>query len=308
MGELVILSSVYQPYRWLAPLLKTQLDQHWPNHPRMLVAGLTPEEAGSLPALPVTDGTLPRNWCRFMREACETLRAQGVQFCYLVPEEHPPIAPCHVQHLNETLPRWMRELNASYIGLMGWDRRRPVDRGKPVGAAYPGLHDLRTARGPRFQLHPALWSLDALIACLDLILSQPKQSPWAFENNSRKSDAALPDWVKEGCYILCGAEMSATPPTPLRRNLRGLGHFIARRFVGLVYRLPRAWRRPLWDWAQLDHFFYNGPFPLFFGGVMTKGQINPRYLRHLERDRASAAANAPLIAAIRAQMLPEQRA
>ena len=296
MSDCVILSPVYQPYRWLAPLLQSQLDRHWPAHPPLVCAGLTEAEAAGLPAIAVHDPALPRDWCVFMREACETLRQRGVTRCYLIPEEHPPLGPCHAEHLNETLPGLLDELDASYISLLGWDNRRSVHYGPSLGSARWHLRDLRVPLGPRFQLHPALWRLDALIACLDATLALPKHSPWSFETTARRADAPLPQKMKDGCYRVSATAMSARPPGAAGRMTRKFAHVVWRRLSGLTSWLPPRARTADWSALKFDHFFDDGPYPLFFGGVMVKGTVNRHYWRHLARQPQER--NAPLIAAI----------
>jgi len=112
--------------------------------------------------------------------------------------------------------------------------------------------------------------------------------------------------VKDGCYLIHAASMSVEPPSATRGALRRFGHFAAAHYVSLIYRLPQSWRRTLWELAELDHFYHDGPYPMFFGGMMTKGQISRRCVRHLERDTRHAAENAELITAIRQQMAAGQ--
>ena len=297
MSDCAILSPVYQPYRWLAPVLRDQLARHWPGHPPLVCAGLTAEEAAGLPALAVRDAALPRDWCVFMRDACETLRQRGVTRCYLIPEEHPPLGPCHALHLNETLPRLLDELGASYISLLGWDNRRSVHYGRPLGKDRWHLRDLRAPLAPRFQLHPALWRLEALIACLDATLALPNHSPWSFEVTVRHPGAPLPRAMKDGCYRVSAAAMSVREGGTLRRAVRVWRHAGWRKLSALTSWLPPRARQAAWAALKFDHFFDDGPYPLFFGGVMVKGGLNRYYCRHLAR--GGSGMNAPLLQAIR---------
>ena len=296
MSDIVILSPVYEPYRWLAPALQSQLDRHWPDHPPLVCAGLTETEAGDLPAIPVGRPALPRDWCVFMREAAEALRQRGVTRCYLIPEEHPPLGPCHARHLNETLPRLLDELDASYISLLGWDNRRSVHYGASLGPARWDLRPLSPPLAPRFQLHPALWRLDALTACLDATLALPNHSPWSFETTARDPAAPLPRKMKEGCYRVSAAAMSVRPGIG---PLKAASHAGWKRLNGLTSWLPPRARKRAWAALGFDHFFDDGPYPLIFGGVMVKGGLSRYYWQHLARDRH--ALNAPLMRAIRAQ-------
>lgn len=294
--DLAILTPVYQPYGWLAPVLRDQLARCWPGHPPLWVAGLTADEAGDLPALPLSDAGLPRDWCVFMREACTALLARGITRCYLIPEEHPPLELCHATHLNETLPALMDELGAAYIALLGWDHRRAVHRGTPV---RDGLRRLDGAAAPRFQLHPALWRVEALAACLDAALALSNHSPWGFENTAKRPDAPLPPEYTSGCYAIEGAAMSLHPPGTIRQVSSAVKHWIGRRLIGLAGRLPDPLRRRFWEALRFDHFAYNGPYPMYFGGVMTRGKVNQGYCQHTRRVKQCA----PLMEAIRVHVL-----
>src|SRR5438477_524170 len=92
---LCILVPVYHPYRWLAPLMQSYLDQFWQDHPPVFFCGLTSAEAGDLRALPLRDKDLPRDWIFFVRDAVDELIGEGFQKCYVALEEHLPLATCH---------------------------------------------------------------------------------------------------------------------------------------------------------------------------------------------------------------------
>jgi hypothetical protein len=38
-----------------------------------------------------------------------------------------------------------------------------------------------------------------------------------------------------------------------------------------------------WDALGFDDFFYDGPFPMFYSGVMARGRVSPAFLRYLKR-------------------------
>ena len=60
--RLCVLITVYHPYRWTAPFTWQMIQKFWPEHPPVFFCGLTAEEAGDLPHIPVDDGALPRVW------------------------------------------------------------------------------------------------------------------------------------------------------------------------------------------------------------------------------------------------------
>ena len=279
--SLCILSPVFHGYRWLAPFMSEALDCYWPKHPPVFYCGLTAEEAGGLEMLPLGEPALPRDWLVFVREAALELQRRGYSQCYLLLEEHLPLAPCHVRHLNETLPALMEELAAAYISLMGWDNRRYSTRAPLLDARHFQLMHLSTPRAPRFHLHPSLWRLDALIGCLELALRDPVHSTWRFEKVAEKSDADLSAEWKRGCYQICGRAMALNPSG---KHAARASQFVFHKLMALYPHIPsRALAKRYWHWVGFDNFFYNGPYPMFFSGVMAKGQLNPHLARFVKK-------------------------
>jgi len=298
MSDLCILVSVYHPYKWVADFTHRFMDRFWPDHPPLFFCGLTSEEAGDLPHIPCRDKALPRSWAKFVRDACEDLAARGYKKCYFLLEDHPPLGPCHVGHLNETLPELLDVMGAAYIGLMGWDNRRFLARG-PVLAN--GLMHLTASESPRFHLHPSLFRLDVLTGCLDLLLQQKNQTPWGFEKTCDKADNSLPEEWKQGCYQIRGEDLAVHPSVGLGRLLRTAERKFYHRAMSLV---PVSQKLGLgmafWDALGYDDFFYNGPYPMFYAGVMSRGKVNPFLLKYLERHKSDSSLQ-ELIAASKAQ-------
>ncbi len=294
--RLAILVPTYHGYRWIAPFMRRALDEHWPDHPPVFSCGLTPEEAGALPCLPIRDPALPRDWPTFVRDAAVELRERGVCQVYLLLEEHMPLAPCHAGYLNFTLPRLLDELQAAQIALMGWDNRRYSTRAPLLGPAHFRMMHLTGPDGPRFHLHPALWRIDALIACCELVLRGEDHSPWRFEKVCDKPDADLPEMWRLGCYQVCGRLLSAEPPGPLGTRVRQLERFFFHKMMALYPHLPRRLGALYWRALGFDDFFYHGPYPMFFSGVMAKGGLNPPYVRFMQKTPARRAFLAELLA------------
>ncbi len=284
----VILVPVYHPYRWLAPFMQRALDTFWPDHPPVFYCGLAADEAGGLPTLPLHETALPRDWPAFVRDAVDELLVRGFAQCYLLLEEHLPLAECHTTHLNTTLPRLLVDLDAAYVGLMGWDNRRYTTRAPLLDAGRHRLMHLSTPAAPRFHLHPSLWRLEALRDCLDLVLRDPVHSPWRFEKVTERAAADLPQRWKAGCYQVCGQALAAHPRTRAGAWAQAVERFVFHKLMALQHRLPTATlRRTAWERIGFDDFFYNGPYPMFFSGVMAKGGLNPYYVRFMKRHAAS---------------------
>ncbi len=280
-NRLCMLVTVYHPYRWVAPLTHRLLNRFWPDHPPLYFCGLTAEEAGDLPHIPCSKPELPRVWADFALAAARQLQAEGYEACYFLLEDHPPLAPCHQNHLHRTLPELLNTQPASYIGLMGWDNRRFATRGGPLTGPRRLMH-LTAPNAPRFHLHPALFRMDALVACLENLAASDRPNPWGFEKLNDKPDAALPEEFKRSCYQICGEEFSLQGLSPMQRTARQLERGFYHKAMNLFPLMERFGRgMAFWDTLGFDDFFYNGPFPMFYSGVMARGKVSPNFLRFL---------------------------
>ncbi len=295
-----ILISVYHPYRWTAFFTHELLEKYWPDHPPIFFCGLTAEEAGSLPHLPVRQQELPRVWGHFVLDAARELKERGFTKCYFLLEDHPPLADCAGRHLNETLPALLDELPASYIGLMGWDNRRFVTKA-PITGPHRFMH-LTPERSPRFHLHPSLFRMEALISCLELLVRRDKPTPWGFEKICDKPDADLPVEFKATCYQICGEELALHRPGAIGRMTAASERFFYHRMMNLFAPLNRiGLGMKFWDHLGFDDFFFNGPLPMFYSGIMSRGRVNPFFLRYLQTERSGEEVYGRLIAEARAQ-------
>lgn len=299
-SDVCILISVYHPYRWTAFFTHELIGKYWPNHPPLFFCGLTPEEAGPLPCLPVRKEELPRVWGHFVLDACRELKSRGFSKTYFLLEDHPPLAPCSEKHLNETLPALLDTIPASYIGLMGWDNRRFVTKA-PITGPHRFMH-LTPAKAPRFHLHPSLFKLDALIACLELLTRQDKPTPWGFEKICDKLDADLPEEFKKSCYQVYGEELALHSPSTVGSLAAKAERFFYHRMMNLFGPLHRiGLGMKFWDTLGFDDFFYNGPLPMFYSGIMSRGRVNPFFLKYLQTKRADEPVFQRLIEEARAQ-------
>lgn len=264
--RICILSPVHPDYAWLVPFLEELLGKYWPSHPEIRYCTHPPDR----------NSERPPTWSEITHQGVKSARAAGFKLAYLIAEEHAPLAPCHETHLNQTLPELLEKWDAAYIALMGWDNRRTPTKTRPMDAAHHRMIHLTGERDARFGLHPALWRLDALEDCLDATLAAgaAEATAWRFEKVCGKPNAPLPDRWKNGCYQICGQTLRLQPPTPIESTLESIERFIFLKLMALCPRGDHPQRQKFWDTVGFDNFFYDGPYPMFFSGLMAKGQIN----------------------------------
>ncbi len=281
---LCLLVSVYHPYRWVAESTARLLDAFWPEHPPLFFCGLTSAEAGTLPHLPCHDPALPRSWAGFVKDACGQLRARGFDSCYFLLEDQPPLARCDHRHLTETIPGLMRKLGGVYCGLMGWDNRRFTTRAPVLAEENLRLMHLAVPSAPRFHLHPSWWNLETLEACASLVFQTPTHTPWAFEKACEKTDANLPVEWKSGCYQISAEALMQ--PAAGKKLVQRTQRFLFHRLMALAPLAQRLGFGPAyWDGLGFDNFFYEGPYPMFYAGVMSRGRLNPFLQRWIEAQK-----------------------
>ncbi len=282
MSRICLLAPVWPTYQWLAPILAQQLKRRWKDHPPIHFTGMTRQESGELPCFPLTDTGLRKSWCGMLKEGVEAARSAGYTECYLILEEHLPLATCNSDFLNDALPRFMRMRRGVYASLMGWDNRRYLRRGSFMEPRSSGWLWLNTEEAPRFHLHPAWWNLEALELCLSATLNTGQSSAWAFEKTCEKWDAPLPEAFKRGCYQVEGNAHALHPLRGLAKLGRSFGLGLFHTLMGLYPLAARlGWGNRFWALCRFDDFFFNGPYPMFFSGVMAKGKSNPLALRFL---------------------------
>lgn len=270
--DLCILVPTFEKYRTVAEYTHAQIDRHWPGHPPIFFCGLAGEGAH---LLSLRDD--PADWMALVRTAVGDLQGRGFRQCYLVLDDHPPLDRCHVEHLNETLPRFMEDLGASFINLQGWGQHRPR-QGIELGPQYFHLEKPARAYLWKFALHPGLWRLSAFGEILDVLLRAPELAEhtcWKFERRAGAPDFNVPPRWRDTAYRVCGTALSARPA----RHLHAFGRqvelfaFDGLRFLLRVFAGQKA--RDRFDARYLGvYHFYDGPYPLFWSGVMKKGRLN----------------------------------
>lgn len=284
--KLCVLVPVWPAYRWLAPIMAEQLAVHWPEHPPVRFCGMSADEAGDLPFYARSESVSLTNWSALFLEGVRQARTEGFDLAYLLAEEHLPLESCHQGHLNETLPNYMADLPAVYISLMGWDNRRYTSRSPVLGTAHHQLKHLVQDRDPRFHLHPALWRLDVLQACCELALRDPSAngSAWHFEKINDKDASPHPDAWKKQAYQIRASALAMFPPGRFRQMMRDGERFLFHKAMAVYPLIPNrtlagAYARGL----GFDDFFCDGPYPMFFSGIMSKGGVNRYCVKFLRR-------------------------
>jgi hypothetical protein len=291
-GQTCILVPTFQLHLPAAQLTLRLIDRFWPDHPESFICGVT--RAGPK-AIPLEED--PADWMAVLRGAASYLSSRGFQTVYLILDDQGPLDRCHDRHLNETIPRWMSELNASYISIRGWDHRRNSS-GRSMGRRYLWLQRQLPQYPWRFALHPALWRLDVLIALLDILLADSgpeRHTAWAFEADAgRLRDQIDPAW-NDSTYRVCGRAMMATPMPAVERYFRHVVDGAARRADRTLDRI--SFQRGAWPptvtravrWVlQNEAVYYQGPYPMPFSGFLVKGRMNPflpSFLRKRGRDQ-----------------------
>lgn len=276
--SIAILLSTCDTYAPVAHFTRAQLDACWPGHPPVWFCGLTTAADNFLP---FTGDA--RDWVGITYQAVTALVARGVEWLYLILDDHPPFGPCNVEYLNNMLPKTAVRLGAIQINLQGWDQGQ-LQAGTALGAA--DLHCLRNAEDFRwkFSLHPGLWHVSTL-ACLlrQLRANQPDAiSARAFESSMEVVARALDPGLCAQTYRIRGDGYARGRHWFERRNTRWIarqGIHVARWSARLAG-TPTLERLDQWLMAYLH--YYNGPYPMFWSGLISRGQLHVDALRFLE--------------------------
>ncbi|MES2308279.1 MAG: hypothetical protein V4507_05405 [Verrucomicrobiota bacterium] len=267
--KIAILIPTFPKYRFLAEHTAHAIRRYWKNSPDLFFAGCHgPRTEGWLVCL---DETAP--WIKILQEALHQLvDERGYDQVYLILDDHPPLDFCHSDHLNTTLPSLMRELDATFIGLLGCDQGQGRV-GEKLDRSHYQMERMDSSFPYLFSLHPGLWNGKRLLEILQwtekyALESDKKLSPWTFEKTVQENPY-LPLDYKKSCYRVCGSQMVES---------------------------PRKWRsiRRRWKWRMmakaiginlfpdLEHW-YEGPYPHIWSGIMRGGQISDLYERVLRR-------------------------
>lgn len=252
----------------------------------MWFCGLDSEQSAGLPCIPLSGSEDRSNWSTVLKSGIAGMKEKGFDAVYLIAEEHVPLQACHVEHLNETLPTLMQSLQAVYISLMGWDNRRYVSRSPCLGKVQHQLKHLVGKNDPRFHLHPALWSLEILEVCCDVALADKGKngSAWHFEKSCESVDSALPAMAKSSCYQIRASTLSLTRKFTWQSAVEWGERFFYHKLMAFYPLISRTRiGAKVARKIPFDDVFCDGPYPMFFSGIMAKGKLNKHCVRFLAR-------------------------
>ena len=281
MSRACILISTCDKYQKVATFTRAMIDRYWAAHPPVWLCGVGNSSGPEW--LPLRND--PADWVGITLSAVEDLMARGYDQGYLILEDHPPLGPCNSGHLNQTLPAMMDELKAAYIGLYGWDQRTP-SKGTLLDRNHFRLQKQDASFLWQFSLHPALWNLPALkdlLSTLAQARDPSSHSPWAFERRSGADGFTVPDSCRDRAYRVCGLSMLGGRGRRWRKYARGI-EFRLIDCVRLFCRLVHA-DNSLARWDALmsaEYDFHDGPYPLYWSGVLRKGKPNENLHRFLQ--------------------------
>lgn len=270
--DLCILLSTCPRYAPVARLTQAEIARQWNPAPPVFLCGVEATDA-----LPMREDTA--DWMAVTLEAVRALAERGYRWVYLILDDHPPVGRCGAPWLNETLPVWAEEHRAAIIGLLGWGQRRPRD-GQDLGSAFG--HLVRNDRGYRwkFSLHPALWSVEALIRLLEIRMVQfgpGQRTPWNFERHRDAADGPVPGAMLDATYRVHGSSLVPAAERVLNGGKEAalFGFDVWRFFlrVGLGQGTRDEFdREGLW----LYHWYF-GPYPIFWSGAIRGGRMHPEF-------------------------------
>jgi len=264
-----ILISTFEKYRRLAEWTAGRIEVEWKEHPPIFFAGLDANGGACLGFHGESS-----DWMSVNTDAVIRLREQGYTHAYLILDDHPPVGRCHEGFLNEELPRLAVELDASYIGLLGYGQHRPLE-GKRLGRKYASLERSNPDYRWKFSLHPGLWKLDSLERILSARMDLYKgkdRTPWNFERhrNDREFAENFPSFRIDGASCSTGgiACVSSLFADAFRRFIADCALFLAKHRGGQALRDAMEIRLH-WVFGR-----YQGPYPMFWSGCMRQGRVN----------------------------------
>jgi hypothetical protein len=278
--RLAILLSTCDAYAPVARFTLGRLDACWPGHPDVFVCGIAQSSTPSGIQLPVTGD--PEDWVNIALEAVRCLEERGVQWCYLVLDDHPPFGPCEADYLNRRVPHHAAALDAIQVNLLGWDQSQP-GQGVVLGREHLYWQRNDPAFRWKFSLHPGLWHVLTLRRMMEFLRSKAPdvRSARAFEGAMHRACGELDPALLERTYRVRGDGFTARARWFESRSLRVL----TRRLVGparLAARLGGPKKVAAFDAALLAYERYaNGPYPMFWSGLLRQGRLHEEALRFL---------------------------
>lgn len=280
--DICILLSTCDKYIKLAELTVVLIDQRWKNHPPIFVCGLSSPCGGEAETLLLHNDS--QDWIGIARSAAQQLLEKGYQKCYLILDDHPPIKICNETHLNINLPTLMDSLHATYIGLHGWDQNTFSD-GRILGSNFRYLQHQTSSFLWQYALHPALWDTQAFLDMTEILCKNvdiKSRNIWAFERRSGAIPSPFPPNLQGRSYRIFGLGMLGGEYRVIRAASRRLFYFSVNLVSLIVKKIFGVTAQQ--QYIELiihETLFFDGPYPIYWSGVMQKGSLNKNFERFL---------------------------
>lgn len=271
MPSTAILIPTCDRYRDICNTGIAWLQAYWKNHPPIYVCGVCEFPGQNT----LTFTVHSRNWIGIAYEAVTQLENEGVDYLYLILDDHPPVAKCNETFLNEDLPKKAYDLCATWISLAGWDQFRPA---KGVVLDSEDLEMMHNAEDYAWNmnLHPGLWNLSVMKRLLAELIKQYPDGGSARDFESIVKTIQYPKLESDrkalfrisGDYSACGDRWFKRKLN--RRIIRYLIHMIrfsAKTASPSLLDKTDAYLKPYTE-------YLNGAYPMIWSGLMQNGEAN----------------------------------
>jgi hypothetical protein len=289
-APLAILLSTFDAYASVARLTLERLDACWPGHPEVFVCGIGDSRAPFGNVLPLA--AAPDDWVGITLGAVRDLQEEGAEWIYLILDDHPPFGPCNADYLNRRLPENAQALGAIQVNLLGWDQHQPR-QGFVLGPERLYWECNSPAFRWKFSLHPGFWHVLSFRRMLEALRSTSPdvRTARAFEGAMDGACRSLDPSFLGRTYRVRGDGFTARSRWFESRSLRTLARQLIRP-IRVAARLGGSRSVTALDAALLTYYRYaNGPYPMFWSGLLRQGRHHEEALRFLAWTGQSALAD-----------------
>lgn len=283
---IAILMPTCDKYEWVAKITLKWLRHYWKDHPPVYVCGA--HSFSGEQSLAFTCD--PRDWIGIAWEAVSYLEDQGFTYCYLVLDDHPPVGSCNTEFLNIILPQLAQQLDAVQVSLSGWDQFRP-SQGRVLGRENCYLMENDSNFRWSFNLHPGLWKVASLQRILETLKEEgtPQWSARDFEARVRSLQSNRQDMREHSAYRICADKYAVGnrwfQGSIKRKIIVQFIHLF--RLVGFCLGGNRL-RGKIDKKIRVYQDYLNGPYPMYWSGLMSKGRVHGNMIRFLQLIHDSA--------------------
>lgn len=277
--QTALLMCTCAPYSVVAEASCRLIDRLWPDHPDLfIIGGMEIPDRAMIPF-----SCDERDWIGMAHEAVTWLQQRGYTHCYLILDDHPPVGTCNGTYLNEVLPQLAQSLGASHVALAGWDQFQPKD-GTLIEVGSERWLQNNPSFKWKFDLHPGLWNVNdfqVVLEAVQTVVPRP-YSAREFEGAAGSTTLALPRQLVDSTFKIEGDGLAAGTDWCERRWKRRIlsnGLHVAR----LAVRLGGAdVVQKLDNRTEYYTQYINGPYPMYWSGVIKKGALNQNLIRFAE--------------------------